>query len=122
MKGFIVGYIASWADHQTTQIAGYYTSWGKAIGEGKKLERTNLDRHRGRQIVFIAEVEVNRTYQVKESDSVYWYRNYFHHVFETERGVTTLKASNGKEQKVELQQAWNRPKRNRNNKKSPSNN
>jgi hypothetical protein len=101
MKGYIVGYFETWANDRNPIIIGYYTTWNRALGITKQLERENLDYHKGLQSVYLVEIEVNKTYPVT-NPILDWIDNYTNYKVKTTNGKTTLRNNKGREIVVEL--------------------
>lgn len=95
MKGYIVGYISSWADDIVPVVSGYFSGWQKAIDVGKALELDNITRRNSFRKIFIIELEINKRYTIHNPNK--WYENYVHHKFETVANHTILKCHSGKE-------------------------
>ena len=96
MKGYIVGYFTGWSDSRNPIIVGYYTTWNKSVSVAIELERNNLDREGGLQEIYIAEVDVNKTYNVKKCD-IDWINNFVHYKIQTVKGKTMLYGPGGGE-------------------------
>lgn len=94
MKGYIVGYFGTWADSRNPIIVGYYTNWSRSLSTAIELERYNIDKEKGLQEIYIVDIDVNRTYNVKKSD-IDWINNFVHYKIKTIRGKTILYGPKG---------------------------
>lgn len=95
MKGYLVGYVGSWADDLVPVVVGYYTGWQKAIDAGKVVESDNITHHNCFRKVFILETENNTTNVIEHEAQ--WYKSYTHHIFNTSGDTTVLNCYSGKQ-------------------------
>lgn len=93
MKGYIVGYVSSWADDLVPVVTGYYSGWQKAIDAGKIVEHDNNTRRNSFRKVFIAEIEINKNNIVKNPSK--WYESYTYHKIKTVDKKIILEKANG---------------------------
>ncbi len=108
MKGYIVGYLEDWGNDLNPIIVGYYTNWSGALDVIKQLERTNLDYHQGLQSVHIVEIEVNKTYPIKNVMGN-WINNYTNYVVHTVRDKTTIRSNKGRVFEIDLPETTKPP-------------
>ena len=99
MKGFIVGYTASWADDCAPVLVGYYTTWYKALNVVKIQVYKNIKYYQSLRKIYVVEIEVNKTYP--DPTTFNWYEPYLHYMVETSIKGTFV-CGNGKRVRIDL--------------------
>lgn len=99
MKGYIVGYLDSWANDRSNIIVGYFTMWPKMLNAIKTIERENIEKYSNLRSVYAVEIDINKINNVKTTMN--WIENYPHYTVRTEFGKTLMSGC-GKDIHIDL--------------------
>lgn len=72
---YVVGYFEEWAYDRNSIIKGCYTDWDKCIEIAKNLERENIDKYKKFREIYITEIELDKTQEIK-THGLLWIENF----------------------------------------------